>query len=47
MACLGLLHLSDKVNFLLRFCDKATHDDKLEKDDNDHDDDDDDVTTTI
>ena len=30
MACLSLLHLSDKVNFLLHFCDKATHDDKIE-----------------
>ena len=31
MACLSLFHLSGKVNFLLRFCDKATPDDKTEE----------------
>ena len=30
MACLGLLQLSDKINYSLHFCDKAIPDDKLE-----------------
>ena len=30
MACLSLLRLSDKINFLLHFFDKVTHDDKIE-----------------
>ena len=30
MACLGLLQLSDKVNYPLHFCDKGIPDDKIE-----------------